>query len=256
MIKPFLIAVQFLTRLPVRLTTQPSEKDLGYSLLFYPLIGLIIGFLLIGLGWLLSSTPPLVTAALLVTFWILLTGGLHLDGLADSADAWIGGMGDRIKTLAIMKDPNCGPAGIVAIVLIILLKFAALYTLVIENEWIDLLLAIILARTLLLLLFLTTPYVRNNGLGSALAANQPIGWSISILSAVFLSMLLLTDLRYLLLALTSVITFLFLRHLMFQRIGGTTGDTAGAVVEITETTVLLVSVITLNTNIYSIIELR
>ncbi|MDP1934610.1 MAG: adenosylcobinamide-GDP ribazoletransferase, partial [Nitrosomonas sp.] len=175
---------------------------------------------------------------------------------ADSTDAWIGGMGDRIKTLEIMKDPNCGPAGIVAIVLIILLKFAALYTLVIENEWIALLLAIILARTLLLLLFLTTPYVRNNGLGSSLAANQPRRWSISILSAVFLSMLLLTDLRYLLLALTSVITFLFLRHLMFQRIGGTTGDTAGAVVEITETTVLLISVITLNTNIYSIIELQ
>ena len=89
-----------------------------------------------------------------------------------------------------------------------------------------------------------------------MAANQPSRWSISILSAVFLSMLLLTDLRYLLLALTSVITFLFLRHLMFQRIGGTTGDTAGAVVEITETTVLLISVITLNTNIYSIIELQ
>jgi adenosylcobinamide-GDP ribazoletransferase len=256
MIKPFLIAVQFLTRLPVRLTTQPSEKDLGYSLLFYPFVGLIIGSLLIGLGWLLSSTPPLVTAALLVTSWILLTGGLHLDGLADSADAWIGGMGDRIKTLTIMKDPNCGPAGVVAIVLIILLKFVALYTLVINNEWITLLLAIILARTLLLLLFLTTPYVRFNGLGSSLAANQPRRWSISILAAVSFYMFLLTDIRYLLLVLTAIITFLFLRNLMFQRIGGTTGDTAGALVEIIEATVLLVSVIALNTNIYSIIELR
>lgn len=245
MIRPFLIAVQFLTRLPVRLTTQPSEKDLGYSLLFYPLVGLIIGSILIGLGWLLNSTPPLVTAALLVTTWILLTGGLHLDGLADSADAWIGGMGDRIKTLAIMKDPNCGPAGVVAIVLIILLKFVALYTLVIANEWITLLLAIILARTLLPLLFLTTPYVRDNGLGSSLAANQPRRWSIFIIAAVFLLMFLLSDIRYLLLALTAIITFLLLHSLMFHRIGGTTGDTAGALVEITETTVLLVSVIAL-----------
>ena len=245
MIKPFLIAVQFLTRLPVRLTTQPSEKDLGYSLLFYPFVGLIIGSLLIGLGWLLSSTPPLVAATLLVTSWILLTGGLHLDGLADSADAWIGGMGDRIKTLAIMKDPNCGPAGVMAIVLIILLKFVVLYTLIINNEWITLMLAIILARTLLLLLFLTTPYVRINGLGSSLAANQPRRWSISILAAVSVSVFLLTDVRYSLLALTAIITFLFLRHLMFQRIGGTTGDTAGALVETTETTVLLASVIAL-----------
>lgn len=245
MIRPFLIAVQFLTRLPVRLTTQPSEKDLGYSLLFYPLVGLIIGSILIGLGWLLNSIPPLVTAALLVTTWILLTGGLHLDGLADSADAWIGGMGDRIKTLAIMKDPNCGPAGVMAIVLIILLKFVALYTLVIANEWITLLLAIILARTLLPLLFLTTPYVRDNGLGSSLAANQPRRWSIFIIAAVFLLMFLLSDIRYLLLALTAIITFLLLHSLMFHRIGGTTGDTAGALVEITETTVLLVSVIAL-----------
>ncbi len=245
MIRPFLIAVQFLTRLPVRLTTQPSEKDLGYSLLFYPLVGLIIGSILIGLGWLLNSTPPLVTAALLVTTWILLTGGLHLDGLADSADAWIGGMGDRIKTLAIMKDPNCGPAGVVAIVLIILLKFVALYILVIADEWITLLLAIILARTLLPLLFLTTPYVRDNGLGSSLAANQPRRWSIFIIAAVFLLMFLLSDIRYLLLTLTAIITFLLLHSLMFHRIGGTTGDTAGALVEITETTILLISVIAL-----------
>jgi len=246
MIKPFLIAVQFLTRLPVRLTTQPSEKDLGYSLLFYPLVGLIIGSILIALGWLLNSTPPLVIAALLVTAWILLTGGLHLDGLADSADAWIGGMGDRVKTLAIMKDPNCGPAGVAAIILIILLKFVTLYTLVIANEWITLLLAIILARTLLPLLFLTTPYVRSNGLGASLSAHQPRRWSIFVVVATPMLMFLLTDIRYLLLSLTAIIMFLFLRNLMLHCVDGTTGDTAGALVEITETTVLLTSVITLN----------
>lgn len=256
MLKPFLIAVQFLTRLPVRLTKQPGEKELGYSLLCYPLVGLIIGSILIGIGWLLSNTPPLVTAALLITFWILLTGGLHLDGLADSADAWVGGMGDRPKTLAIMKDPNCGPGGVAAVTLSILLKFTALYTLVIINEWITLLLAIIFSRTLILLLFLTTPYVRSNGLGASLAANQPRRWSISIIFTVFLLTFLLTDIRYLLLALTAIITFLFLRNLMCQRIGGTTGDTVGALVEITETAVLLVSVITLNTGTYSMIKLQ
>jgi adenosylcobinamide-GDP ribazoletransferase len=246
MIKPFLIALQFLTRLPVRLTTQSSKKDLGYSLLFYPLAGLIIGSILIALGWLLNGTPSLVIAALLVTAWILLTGGLHLDGLADSADAWIGGMGDRTKTLAIMKDPNCGPAGVVAIVSIILLKFVTLYTLVVANEWITLLLAIILARTLLPLLFLTTPYVRNNGLGASLAAHQPRRWSIFIVVATFVLVFLLTDIHYLWLSLTAIVTFLFLRHLMLHRIDGTTGDTAGALVEITETIVLLASVINLN----------
>jgi adenosylcobinamide-GDP ribazoletransferase len=246
MIRSFLIAVQFLTRLPIRLTIQPSEKDLGLSLLFYPLVGLVIGLILIGLGWLLRDVPPLVTAALLLTTWVLLTGGLHLDGLSDSADAWIGGMGDREKTLAIMKDPNCGPVGVTTIVLILLLKFSALHALIVTNEWIALLLAITLARTLLPLLFLTTPYVRNNGLGASLATHQPRRLSILIVAVTFLLMLLLTEIHYFLLSLTAMATFLYLRHLMLHRIDGTTGDTAGALVEITETTVLLASVIALN----------
>ena len=242
MIRPFLAAVQFLTRLPVRLTTQVSEKDAGYSLLYYPLVGLIIGMILAGFGWLMSGMPPLAAAALLVTIWILLTGGLHLDGLADSVDAWIGGLGDREKTLMIMKDPNCGPAGVSAIVLAILLKFVSLYSLNSAGEWIAVMLAVILARTLLPLLFLTTPYVRNNGLGSALAAFQPRNGSIFIIILTVALIFLLTGNRYLWLVLTAAAVFLLLRHLMLYRIGGTTGDTAGALVEITETAILLAAV--------------
>jgi len=84
MIQAFLVALQFLTCLPVRFSTLSDDKTHGYSLLFYPLIGLIIGTLLVLLGWLLSDAPPLLAAALVTTGWVLLTGGLHLDGLADS----------------------------------------------------------------------------------------------------------------------------------------------------------------------------
>ncbi len=243
MIRPFLVAVQFLTRLPVRLTAQISEKDIGYSLLYYPFVGLIIGLILAGFGWLMNGMPPLIAAALLVTIWILLTGGLHLDGLADSADAWIGGLGDREKTLTIMKDPNCGPAGVSAIVLIILLKFVSLHSLNTAGEWIAVVLAIILSRTVLPLLFLTTPYVRNNGLGSALAAFQPRNGSIFVIMLTVALIFLLTGNHYLWLVLAAAAIFLLLRQLMMRRIGGTTGDTAGALVEITEATVLLVTVI-------------
>jgi adenosylcobinamide-GDP ribazoletransferase len=65
-------------------------------------------------------------AALLLTVWVLLSGGLHLDGLADSADAWLGGFGDRERTLTIMKDPRSGPIAVVVLVLVLLLKFCAL----------------------------------------------------------------------------------------------------------------------------------
>ena len=71
MIQPFLVALQFLTQLPVRFDAQPSNKIIGRSLLCYPLIGLIIGALLVGLGWLLSSAPALIAAALLVTAWVI-----------------------------------------------------------------------------------------------------------------------------------------------------------------------------------------
>ncbi|SDY52059.1 adenosylcobinamide-GDP ribazoletransferase [Nitrosomonas sp. Nm33] len=243
MIKPFLVAVQFLTRLPVPLSTPPAEKTVGYSLLFYPLVGLMIGTLLIGLGWLLRDAPPLVVAALLLTGWIALTGGLHLDGVADSADAWVGGMGDTEKTLAIMKDPNCGPMGVIAILLVLLLKFVTLHSLFIAQNWIALLYASILARTLIPFLFLTTPYVRRHGLGAPIAAHQPRKLSIFVVTVTPFLLLLITGFHYFWLILTSILVFLVLRLMMMQRIHGTTGDTAGALIEIAETSVLLAAVL-------------
>ncbi|MDV6344662.1 adenosylcobinamide-GDP ribazoletransferase [Nitrosomonas sp. Is37] len=243
MIKPLLVAVQFLTRLPVPMSTPPAEKTVGYSLLFYPLVGLMIGTLLIGLGWLLRDTPPLVAAALLLTGWVVLTGGLHLDGLADSADAWVGGMGDTEKILAIMKDPNCGPAGVMAILLVLLLKFVSLHSLFIAQNWIALLYATILARTLIPLLFLTTPYVRRYGLGAPIAAHQPRKLSIFVVTVTPFLLLLITGFHYFGLILTSILIFLVLRFMMMRRIHGTTGDTAGALIEIAETSVLLAAVL-------------
>ena len=239
----FLVALQFLTRLPVRLNTPPDGKTIGFSLIFYPWVGIILGALLLGFAELLGGTPPLVAATLLITAWVLSTGGLHLDGLADSADAWAGGMSSREKTLAIMKDPYCGPAGVTSIVLILLLKFAALLTLLDTDGCIAILLAATLGRTLLPLLFLTTPYVRTNGLGSPLANHLPRRACWFSIAAVLALMLLLSDARYWALLPTVLTIFLLLRYLMLQRIGGTTGDTAGALVEISETVALLTAVI-------------
>lgn len=239
----FLVAVQFLTRLPVRLATLPDDKTIGFSLIFYPLVGIILGALLLGFAELLSGASSLIAAALLVTAWVLLTGGLHLDGLADSADAWIGGMGSREKSLAIMKDPYCGPAGVVSIVLILLLKFAALHALLDTGDCIAILLAATLGRTLLPLLFLTTPYVRTNGLGSPLANHLPRRACWLSIAAVPTLMLLLPDARYWALLPAVLMIFLLLRYLMLQRIDGTTGDTAGALVEISETAALLAAVL-------------
>src|SRR5690606_1176174 len=170
---PLLIALQFLTRLPVRLPGMPEPRQIGRSLLCYPLVGVLIGALLLAGAWLLDGRPVLLSSALLLALWAGLSGGLHLDGLADTADAWVGGYGDRERTLSIMKDPRSGPIAVVVLVLVLMLKFAALAALLQAGQWLPLFLAPWLARGMLPLLFLTTPYVRPGGLGQALAEHLP-----------------------------------------------------------------------------------
>lgn len=87
---PFWIALQFLSSLPVRLPGMPSPEQMGRSLLYYPAVGGVFGVLLWGLNTLLDGSPLLLHTALLLSAWVLLSGALHLDGLADSADAWLG----------------------------------------------------------------------------------------------------------------------------------------------------------------------
>jgi adenosylcobinamide-GDP ribazoletransferase len=239
MLKPLIIAFQLLTRIPMPHLAQVEERDMGNSILFYPLVGLVIGGLLAGINWLMFEASVETTAAVILIAWVLVTGALHLDGLGDSADAWVGGFGDRERTLAIMKDPYCGPAAVAMIVLVLIGKYAALQNITTEGDWLALLLIPVLSRTLVPLLFLTTPYVRVGGMGSGLTNHLPVtlSWLLIVaVTAVTIASLLLTGV-YLLLML--VCLFLLMRLLMVKRIGGTTGDTAGAMIEIAELTLLL-----------------
>jgi len=232
---PFWIALQFLSSLPVSLPGMPEPRELGRSLLFYPLVGGLFGLLLWLASLLLQGTPAPLHAALLLTVWVLLSGALHLDGLADSADAWLGGFGDRERTLQIMKDPRSGPIAVVTLVLVLLLKFCALWVLVEQGIGAQLLLAPLIGRAAMLGLFLCTPYVRPGGLGQALAEHLPrcaAGWVL--LGSGLFSLVLGGWVVVLALAM-----FAWLRHLICRRLGGTTGDTAGALLELLELGVVL-----------------
>ena len=235
----FLIALQFLTSLPVRLDRMPEPQAVGRSLLYYPLVGLLLGAMLWLVGAVFENASAPLLAALLLTGWVALTGGLHLDGLADSADAWLGGFGDRERTLTIMKDPRSGPLAVVVLVLLLLLKFVALWTLLATDQRLALLLAPLLGRSALLGLFLTTPYVRPGGLGQVLAEQMPRDTSGIALGGVVLACLALGSSGWLALAETVVVGWLS-RRAMCRRIGGTTGDTAGALLELVECAVLVV----------------
>ncbi|MBC3468224.1 adenosylcobinamide-GDP ribazoletransferase [Pseudomonas sp. RW10S2] len=236
---PFWIALQFLSSLPVSLPGMPEPRQMGRSLLFYPAVGLLFGLLLWAASALLQGAAAPLQAALLLTLWVLLSGALHLDGLADSADAWLGGFGDRERTLQIMKDPRSGPIAVVTLVLVLLLKFCALWVLVERGAGAWLVLAPVVGRAAMLGLFLCTPYVRAGGLGSALAEHLPrraAGW---VLLGSALSCLVLGGWLGLWLLLVAALVFAFLRRQMCRRLGGTTGDTAGALLELLELTVVL-----------------
>ena len=236
-----LVAVQFLTRIPVPLAFVTDKRTVGRSLLYYPFVGVMLGLVLAGLNIALTDTPAILRAALVLAAWVLLTGALHLDGLADSADAWIGGLGNRKRTLAIMKDPYCGPAAVVALVVVLLIKFSALHSLDSSN-WLALVLVPMLARASIPLLFLTTPYVRAGGLGSALASElSRVG--VVVVLAVTAGVTALTGTMGFWLLFVLAGTFILLRALMMLRIGGTTGDTAGALIETSETALLIVAVL-------------
>jgi adenosylcobinamide-GDP ribazoletransferase len=236
----FWLALQFLTRLPTPALADYAPQQLGRSLAWYPLVGLLLGILLWGGAWLLQGQEALLAAAVVLALWVALTGALHLDGLADSADAWVGGMGDRERTLAIMKDPASGPIGVTALVLVLLLKFAALVSLLRGGDALPLLLVMPLARSAVALLFVTTPYVRAGGLGEALANHAPFG-------AVLFGALVVVGLAFIGLGWTALplliaagLLWAWLRNGVVKRLGGFTGDIAGALLELTECAALLV----------------
>ncbi|TFH81492.1 adenosylcobinamide-GDP ribazoletransferase [Pseudomonas kribbensis] len=237
--QPLWIALQFLSSLPIRLPGMPAPEELGRSLLFYPLVGLLFGVILWALNIALAGAPLLLHAALLLTVWVLLSGALHLDGLADSADAWLGGFGDRERTLTIMKDPRSGPIAVVTLVLVLLLKYAALLALIEEQQSMALIIVPLIGRAALLGLFLTTTYVRAGGLGQALADHLPrkMGWQVLVVSAAVCA--LIAGFNAVVALLLAVVVFIWLRHLMVRRLGGTTGDTAGALLELLEMSVLV-----------------
>lgn len=236
--QPFLIALQFLTCLPIRLHSMPEPRLIGRSLLYYPLVGLLLGGMLCLLGMALGNAATPLKAAVLLTAWVWLTGALHLDGLADSADAWLGGFGDRERTLAIMKDPCSGPVAVAVLVLLLLLKCVALWTLLEQGNLWMVLAVPVLGRSAMMGLFLTTAYVRPGGLGQALAEHMPRSAARMVLGLILLVGVAMGVSGWIALGIAAAVGVLVRRSLV-QRLGGTTGDTAGALLELVECAVLI-----------------
>ena len=235
---PLMIALQFLTVIPIQLKRMPTARENGLSVLYYPVVGALIGALLYGFALLLLPVPHLLSAALILSLWVILTGGLHLDGLADSADAWVGGFADRQRTLEIMKDPSCGPIGVLSLVCVCLLKVAALSLLLAQQQYLALILFPILGRLAPLLLLISCDYVRANGIGSSIAASLP-KWGVRVVLLLGFAISALFGGLGWGSALIALLVLMLLRHAFIRRLAGITGDCIGASVELVEVAALL-----------------
>jgi len=232
----FFLALQFLTTIPVMRSFNASDRQLGVSALFYPLIGLIIGCLLVTLASLLDHLSANIGASLVLILWVVLTGGLHLDGLADCADAWVGGLGDKQRSLEIMKDPAAGPIAVLVLVVIILLKWALLIEVIETQMTARLIVVAMLGRLALLLLMLSTSYIRKGGLGAIIVKHLPESAAkglsvIGVLIGIYF-------LGWLAIALM-LLTLFIIKYQAYKRLGGVTGDVYGASVELSEVSLLL-----------------
>jgi adenosylcobinamide-GDP ribazoletransferase len=239
-------ALIFLTTLPIQFNGEFQPGDLGRASAWYPLVGLVIGSLLAVAWFLLSKIlPAMVVAVLLTGLWALLTGGLHLDGLADCGDGLLAAL-PRERRLEIMKDPRMGSFGGIALGLQLLLKVALLSELAVSSPYralAGLLFAPILARWLILIVG-RQPMARPGGLG--------VEFQLGLTSRQFLAAALLPAGLALLIGPRAILALLLAHGAAFgaiglakNRLGGVTGDVIGLVVELGECAVLLAFVVRL-----------
>src|SRR6266487_3583552 len=240
-------AVRFLSVLPMPGRMQPLEKDetaphLEVGSTYFPLVGLLLACLLWVLVLLLTPlVPQLVLAALLVVALVILTGGLHLDGLMDSCDGLFGGS-TRERKLEIMRDSRVGSFGVLGAICILLLKFALFASLRVHALPLALLIALPSSRWAMVLALRVFPGARSTGLGAAF--HQAVTTERLLLAGTIALAIVLFTGQFigLIVWLAGTVTTLILGLLITRSLGGLTGDSYGAIEEVVEVVALLVLV--------------
>jgi adenosylcobinamide-GDP ribazoletransferase len=246
--REFAAAVQFLTVLPVPGSAHLFDKNevaprilIGCE--YFPVVGVLLALLL----WLLvlifaPFVPQLVLAALLVAGLVMLTGGLHLDGLMDTCDGLFGGR-TRERKLEIMRDSHVGSFGVLGAMCTLLLKFALLASIAVHMLPLALLLALPSARWAMVLILRVFPAARPSGLGAAF--QQAVTTRRLVLTGIIILaiVLIVGQLAGLIVWMTVSVIALALGFWITQSIGGLTGDSYGAIEEVAEVVALLVLVL-------------
>jgi adenosylcobinamide-GDP ribazoletransferase len=233
----FLAALQFLTIMPPLFRGPFTPRLLGRSVGFFPLVGLVLGGLLLGLDEILRRAWPAgISAAVILSAWVLLTGALHVDGFLDTCDGLFGGRTPDSR-LQIMKDERVGAFAVAGGVLLLLIKYSTLSDL--QDRLGAYLLAPAVGRWGMALAIVLFPYARPEGLGRAMKDNA--GWrevGLATLVVGLVCWLAGQERGLLAMVLAGGATWVAAR-LTLQRLPGLTGDIYGATCEILEALVLL-----------------
>jgi adenosylcobinamide-GDP ribazoletransferase len=232
--KSLLLAFQFLTIIPLRIK-EVSEKNLATAMIYFPFVGLILGALLALINTLLIilHLPALAISIILVVALIAMTGGVHLDGLADTADAFLSGK-PKEEMLKIMRDSHIGVMGVLSLVSTILLKVGLFYSVNTSLKINALILMCILSRWSAVWMMFLFPYARQEGKARVFMEGMSAKiFILSTITAVFLAFLAWQIKGLLVLLIISGCTYLW-GKIISRKINGITGDTIGAGIELSE----------------------
>lgn len=235
-------ALGFLTVYPLRASDTWTPETLGSSMVYYPLVGLFIGCALWVLFLLLSALfSPLIVNVLLLGGLVFMTGGLHIDGLADTVDGLNGGY-SREEVLTIFKDPHVGSMAVVSIVFVLLLKYACLNGLSYDAMWPALILMATLSRYAMVQLACFSPYARaTGGLGEPFVHGIRQDHFRAALLLTIMIVLLCGGMRGVFIGVLVSLATLGYQTYFLKRLGGITGDVLGATNEINEALILILA---------------
>ncbi|MBI2854010.1 MAG: adenosylcobinamide-GDP ribazoletransferase [Chloroflexi bacterium] len=237
----FWAALQFLTILPSPVRRAYSTRDIGNSLIYFPIVGLLLGLFLWGLSAGLSfAFPRLVVSVLLIVAATLVTGAMHLDGFIDTWDAMAARRTVQ-QRLDIMKDSHVGAFGVVGGCLLIVLKITALYSVPYTYLAAALISMPVLGRWAMVYSIFANPYARGKeGTGHAFK-QEASGWRFGLASLLALLTVAAASRGWhgvVLMVVVGLAAFALSAYFR-SRFGGLTGDTYGALNELSEVVVLL-----------------
>jgi adenosylcobinamide-GDP ribazoletransferase len=235
MIKGLILAFQFLTRLPINIAIDFNDKNIRNSIFFFPLVGAVIGAIGGFVYYILSPLNIEIASFLTMLTLIILTGGIHIDGLSDTFDGFLSNR-DREKVLEIMKDSRIGAFGVLSIVILLLFKYILIKNT--PNLPIGLILSLANSRLVVGYIISYKKCARPGGLGDLFNKSNPKKLII-LSSLLYVFILLVFNKAYIIPLLATILTGEIISYIAYKKIGGLTGDVYGTIIEIGECISLL-----------------